>query len=220
MAISGLYFVFFVLFHMYGNLKILYAGVTGYDEYAHHLRTMFEPILPYQGFLWIFRMSLILAIIVHVWSASQLWRRAKQARPVQYAATPTVKKGVSTLAMRWGGVALLLFIVFHLLQFTVVKFNVNTAVPQSDLMINGVESPGKLLIASFQVWWLFVVYAIALLALGVHLNHGTWSAIQTLGWTNTAKSRAIAKTCAMAIAVVVVVGFLIPPFLILVGVIK
>ena len=62
MAITGLYFVFFVLFHMYGNLKILFSGVAGYDDYAHHLRTMFEPILPHSGFLWLFRLSLLLAI--------------------------------------------------------------------------------------------------------------------------------------------------------------
>lgn len=72
MAVSGLYFVFFVLFHMYGNLKIL-ASHEAFDTYAHHLRTMFEPILPYEGFLWIFRLTLIIALAAHVYSALTLW---------------------------------------------------------------------------------------------------------------------------------------------------
>ena len=114
--------------------------------------------------------------------------------------------------MRWGGLMLLAFIVFHLLQFTIVKFNVGAG--------GAIESPGRLLIASFQVWWLFLIYAIALIALGLHLHHGTWSAFQTLGLTNTAKSRATAKAAGLAIALIVVVGFLVPPFLILVGVVK
>lgn len=212
MAITGLYFVFFVLFHMYGNFMILYKGVFGYDEYAHHLRTMFEPILPPSGFLWLFRASLILAVAVHVWAATSLWLRANNARSVKYSAKSTVQRTFSSQAMRWGGIALLVFIIFHLLQFTIVKFNVGAG---GDL-----ESPGALLIASFQVWWLFIVYAIALVALGLHLHHGTWSAFQTLGWTNTAKARVTAKAAGLAVALVTVIGFLIPPFLILVGVIK
>ncbi len=214
MAITGLYFVFFVLFHMYGNLKILpaFGGVTQYDEYAHHLRTMFEPILPYTGFLWLFRLSLILAIVLHIWAAVTLWKRANQARPVKYAVKSTVQRSFSSQAMRYGGLALIAFIIFHLLQFTIIKFNVGSG--------GTIESPGGLLIASFQVWWLFLIYAVALVALGLHLHHGTWSAFQTLGWTNTAKSRAIAKGTGLAVALIVVLGFLIPPFLILVGAIK
>ena len=214
MAISGLYFIFFVLFHMWGNLKIMgvFGGVETYDEYAHHLRTMLEPILPYTGFLWLFRLSLVAAVGLHIWSALTLWGRAHGARRTKYSVKSTVQRTFSSQAMRWGGVALLLFIVFHLLQFTIVKFNVGSG--------GQLESPGRLLIASFQVWWLFVIYAIAMIALGLHLHHGTWSAFSTLGWTNTAKARATAKSAGLAIALIVVIGFLIPPFLILVGQIK
>lgn len=214
MAVSGLYFVFFVLFHMWGNLKILpiFGGVSSYDEYAHHLRTMLEPILPYTGFLWLFRLSLILAIALHLWSALTLWNRAHGARERKYSVASTVQRTLSSKAMRWGGVTILAFVIFHLLQFTIVKFNVGSG--------GKLESPGQLLIASFQVWWLFVLYAIALIALGLHLHHGTWSAFQTLGWTNTAKARATAKACGLAVALVVVIGFLVPPFLILIGAVK
>lgn len=221
MSITGLYFVFFVLFHMYGNLKILpvFGGVQKFDEYAHHLRTMFQPILPYEGFLWLFRLSLILAIVLHIWSAAQLWKRSRAARPVRYVAKATVKRPASSLSMRAGGVALILFIIFHLAQFTVVKFTGDGRAAK-DFMLNGVESPGLLVIASFQIPWIFLIYMLALVALGLHLHHGTWSAFQTLGWTNTARARATARAAGLVVAAVVVVGFLIPPFLILVGVVK
>ena len=65
MAVTGLFFVVFVLFHMYGNLK-MFGGPESYNGYAHHLRTMFQPILPYEGFLWIFRLTLIIALAAHV----------------------------------------------------------------------------------------------------------------------------------------------------------
>ncbi|MCA0436225.1 MAG: succinate dehydrogenase cytochrome b subunit [Austwickia sp.] len=219
MAISGLYFVFFVLFHMYGNLKILISGVAGFDDYAHHLREMFVPILPYSGFLWLFRLSLILAVVLHVWSASTLWARANGARRTKYSVKSTVQRTLSSQAMRWGGITLLLFILFHLAQFTVVKFT-GDGRGGGDFIRDGVQSPGLLLIASFQIWWVFVIYLLAMIALGLHLHHGTWSAFQTLGLTNTAKARATAKGLGLAVAAVVVLGFLVPPFLILVGVIK
>ncbi|NTV09589.1 MAG: hypothetical protein HGA47_02330 [Zoogloea sp.] len=83
MAFSGLLFVFYVLMHMYGNLKI-FAGQEAFDGYAHHLRTLGEPILPYTGFLWIFRAVLILALVTHAGSAYWLWTKANGARSTKY----------------------------------------------------------------------------------------------------------------------------------------
>ncbi len=209
MAVSGLYFVFFVLFHMYGNLKIL-AGHQAFDDYAHHLRVMFEPILPYSGFLWIFRLTLIIAIVAHVYSALVLWGRANSARANRYSVKKSAAATLSSKAMRWGGITILLFVIFHLAQFTLMWVNINGTF----------DSPAARVVAAFQVWWLLLIYVIALIALGLHLHHGTWSAIQTLGMTNTPKSRARAKSLGLFIATVTVVGFLIPPFAIMFGLIK
>lgn len=209
MAVSGLYFVFFVLFHMYGNLKIL-AGNDKFDEYAHHLRVMFEPILPYEGFLWIFRLTLIIAIVAHAYSAFSLWGRANAARANNYSVKKAAAATLSSKAMRWGGVTILLFVIFHLAQFTLMWVNINGTF----------SSPAERVIAAFQVWWLLLIYVVAMIALGLHLHHGTWSAFQTLGMTNTAKSRARAKSLGLFIATVTVVGFLIPPFAIMFGLIK
>lgn len=209
MAVSGIIFVLFVLAHMYGNLKIL-AGHAAFDEYAHHLRTMGEPLLPYSGALWLVRIVLIVALVAHVYSAFTLWKRAQGARSDRYSVKKAAAASLSSKWMRWGGVAILLFVVFHLAQFTFMWINVGGTF----------QSPAERVVTAFGVWWLTLIYVVALLALAMHLHHGVWSASQTLGFTNTARSRSIAKGLGVFIAVVTVVGFLIPPLGILFGAIK
>lgn len=210
MALSGALFVFYVLLHMYGNLKLLW-GEQPFNDYAHHLRTIFTPILPYGGFLWLFRALLVVAVVAHLYSAFALWARANNARPNRYVAAKAARTGLRTAMMRWGGVAILLFLIWHLLQFTMVKFNVNSDVKVAD------ENPYQLVHASFQVWWVVLIYVLAMIALGMHLFHGVWSMAQTLGWTNTASARRTWKAVAVVIALVVAVGFVIPPIAIAAG---
>ena len=88
MAVSGLVFIAFVLLHMYGNLKA-FAGHDAYNEYAEHLRTLGEPMLPYSGLLWVIRVLLLVALVVHVYAAVVLWRRAGRARTVKYRSRRT-----------------------------------------------------------------------------------------------------------------------------------
>jgi succinate dehydrogenase / fumarate reductase cytochrome b subunit len=78
------------------------------------------------------------------------------------------------------------------------------------------DSPYDRLVAAFSTWYVVAAYALAMLALGMHLRHGTWSAVQTLGWSTQGRERAIKRT-ALTIALVIVVGFLLPPFAIFVG---
>ena len=209
MAISGLVFVVFVLLHMYGNLKA-FAGHDAFNEYADHLRTMGTPILPRSGALWILRAILIASLVVHVASASALWRRARRARTVRYQVKKHTGAIFASRLMRWGGVTLLLFIIWHLLNFTVGKVNVQGG-PTND--------PYNLLVDTFDTWWLTLIYLVAMAMLGAHLHHGTWSAMQTLGYTSTARARTRAKRLAFVIAVVVTVGFSIVPIFVLAGVI-
>jgi succinate dehydrogenase / fumarate reductase cytochrome b subunit len=211
MATTGVIFVLWLIAHAYGNLKI-FGGSSAFDIYAHHLRTMFEPILPYAGLLWIIRVVLIVSIFVHIYAAFYLWSRANGARPTRYVAKEAAKRTIKTKWMRWGGVAVALFILFHLFQFTWVKFNVGPDPADG--------SVGRLLVSSFQVWWVVLIYFLALIALGLHLWHGIWSAAQTLGWANNARSRAAWKGVAHVLSVVIIVGFLVPPFLILSGTLK
>jgi succinate dehydrogenase / fumarate reductase cytochrome b subunit len=215
MASTGALFVFYVIAHMYGNLK-LFGGQVAFDTYAHHLRTIGEPILPYKGFLWPFRIVLIASIFAHIYAAFYLWSRANGARTNRYAVKQAGTAVWRSRAMRWGGVALLLFLIFHLIEFTIGKVNFNGSVSAASIG----DSPYRLVVASFQLWWIVLIYLIALAALGLHLEHGVWSGCQTLGWTSSPKARLAAKTLARAIAAVVVLGFALPPLFILFGFVK
>ncbi len=110
--------------------------------------------------------------------------------------------------MRWGGVAILLFVIWHLVHFTVGKVN-----PAG----GATDDPYNLLVDSFQVWWMTLIYLAAVVALGMHLHHGTWSALQTLGLTNSARSRDRAKDLGVLVAVVIAGGFALVPLSILFG---
>lgn len=208
MALSGALFVLFVAAHMYGNLK-LFSGQLAFDEYAHHLRTFGEPILPYSGFLWVLRIGLVVALVAHAFSAFYLWRRANTARSTRYAVKKATVATLSSKTMRWGGVALLLFLVFHLAQFTWMTINVG----------GEFDSPYERVYAAFSVWWVVALYLAALAALGMHLRHGVWSACQTLGLTGSPRAARTAGASAVAVALVVAVGFALPPLAILFGLI-
>ncbi|MDQ6897809.1 MAG: succinate dehydrogenase cytochrome b subunit [Actinomycetota bacterium] len=209
MAVTGAFFVFYVLAHMYGNLKA-FAGAESFNGYSHHLRVLGDPILPDGGFLWIMRLLLVGALVAHVYSAFYLWSRAQGARTTKYAVKKAAATTLSARFMRWGGVTLLLFIVFHLLQFT-----------SNTIRVNGdYDNPFQRLVAGFQVWWVVVIYLLALAALAMHLRHGVWSASQTLGWTSSARSRRIANQAAITIAAVVSIGFALVPISVLVGIVK
>ncbi len=209
MAASGIVFILFVLLHMYGNLKA-FAGHDAYNEYAHHLRTLGEPMLPYEGFLWILRAALIVALVVHAYSAFALWSRASKARTQKYVVKRNLASSFSSRWMRWGGVTILLFLVWHLLNFTVGKVNVTGG---------ATNDPYNLLVDTFDTWWMTAIYLVAMFALGMHLHHGTWSAAQTLGLTNNARARRNAKTLGWILAVVIAGGFSLVPIFVLAGVI-
>jgi succinate dehydrogenase / fumarate reductase cytochrome b subunit len=209
MAVSGLVFIAYVLLHMYGNLKA-FAGHDAYNEYAHHLRTIGEPMLPESGLLWVLRVVLVLALVAHVYAAVALWRRAGRARTQRYQVKRNRGSSFSSRWMRWGGVTILLFVIWHLLNFTVGKVNVTGG---------ATNDPYNLLVDSFGVWWLTLIYLVAMLALGLHLHHGTWSAAQTLGLTCTAASRRRAKAAGWVLAVVIAGGFSLVPLAVLSGII-
>lgn len=213
MAVTGFIFVLFVLLHMYGNLK-LFAGEEAYNDYAEHLRTIGEPMLPYHGMLYIIEAVLLVSVIAHVYCAAQLWKRANAARPQRYSVKKRVAQSISSKWMRWGGAFLLLFIIWHILEFTLLRVNVG-----GDQQAAITQNPYQLVVHSFSVWWLTLIYLAAMVALGMHLNHGIWSASQTLGFTPTPAARRIAKTVAGVVALVVAVGFILPPLFILFGVI-
>lgn len=199
MAVSGLVFIGFVIAHMLGNLKILQSH-EAFDSYAHHLRTMGEPILPHEGALWLVRIVLLLLLLAHVVMALRLMGRAQKARGTRYAVKKSLTSTLSSRTMRWGGIALLLFIIFHLLHFTT-----KTIEPAG-----GFASPAQMYVENFEIWWVVLIYVLAMIALGMHIHHGFFSSMQTLGLTS-AKNTPALRTVGALLAAVVVVGFLVPP---------
>lgn len=210
MAVSGIIFIGFVLLHMYGNLKA-FSGQEAFDEYAHHLRELGEPMLPHEGALWILRVVLLLSLVVHVTCAVLLYRRAQKARPVRYQVKKHTGAIPAARLMRFGGAALLLFVIWHLINFTIPKVNVQGG--STD------DGPYALMVESFEVWWLTLIYLAAMAMLGAHLHHGAWSACQTLGITGTARARERAKILSLSLAILIAGGFSLVPIGVLVGII-
>ena len=210
MAATGLVFIGYVLLHMYGNLKI-FAGKEAFDAYAHHLRTIGEPFLPYAGLIWILRVVLLVSLAVHVACAVALWRRARGARTQRYAVRRTIQATWSSRTMRYGGLAILLFVVFHLLHLT--THTINPGGPQ--------DSPYERVVTSFapEQWWVSVVYLLAMVALGLHLRHGTFSSMQTFGLTGSPPAARIANVAGYIVGTVVAVGFALVPLACLVGIV-
>lgn len=194
---------------MYGNLKA-FSGHDAFNEYADHLRVLGTPMLPREGFLWIMRVVLILALVVHVGTGVALWRRAAKARPIKYVVKKHTGAIPAARIMRIAGVWILGFLIWHLVNFTIGKVN-PAGGPTND--------PYNLLVDDFKTWWNTVIYLISMAFLGAHIHHGTWSAMQTLGWTGSAQSRARARTFALSVAIVIAGGFSLVPLAVITGII-
>jgi len=201
MALSGAVLVLYLVVHMIGNLQIFW-GETALNGYAVWLRTLLQPVLGWEGFVWVVRVALTASVVGHIWAATVLALRAKRARPVKYAAGNKVKGSYTTRTMRWGGVIVLLFIVWHILDLTVGVVN-----PHGEHL-----KPYENVTADFTPdrWYITVWYVLALVAIWFHLRHGLWSAIQTLGWNSNRREKTL-KAIATVFTTVLIVGFLIVP---------
>lgn len=208
MAVTGAVLVLFVISHMVGNLKI-FSGPEEINAYSRFLRTVAMPELGYGQLLWIVRSILLISVILHIVAATQLTIMNRQARPVGYGEKKNVETTWGALTMRWGGVLLAIFIVFHLFHLTggMVGFQPgqfeHLAVYQN-------------VVAAFQVVPISIFYMIAMGALCLHLDHGIWSGLQTLGWVNLKNTRSI-RAVARVIALIIFVGFISVPISVLAG---
>lgn len=212
-AVTGLIMVLFLLAHMYGNYKV-FSGQAAFDGYSEFLRTVGEPLLPWSGFLWIVRAVLLVSVLVHVLVVVTLWRRMRAAtggrggrRYVSRKNPRGVQRTYASFTMRWGGVIIGLFVIYHLLHLTANLISPGGA--------SG--SPYERMINGFSIWWVVATYAIAMIALGFHLRHGVWEALASLGANKSGERRRRINQVAVLVATVITVGFLIPPFSILFG---
>ncbi len=210
MAASGLVILLWLIGHMLGNLKV-WLNQREFDSYADFLRRLGEPIFPHTVFLWLIRVVLTVAFVVHVYLAIDLSLRNRRARQVRYVRTARVQADVPAVTMRWGGLALALFVVFHLANFTWGWIHPGYRFVRGSVYAN--------VVGNFNQWWLVVIYVAAMVALALHIYHGTWSIFQTFGANSRRWDRLIRRS-AGAVAIVMFVGFVSVPVGVLVGAIQ
>ncbi len=216
MAITGIIGIGFVVSHMIGNLKVYLGTVTengqpvyDIDVYGEFLREILVPILPRTYFLWILRIVLVAAVLLHIHAAYSLTILTRKARPVRYQSSRDYQvANFASRTMRWTGIIVALFVLWHLADLTWGW--VNPDFSRGDVYRNIDASLSRIPVA--------ILYIVANVALGIHLFHGTWSLFQSMGWNNP-KFNQWRKSLAAGIATIVVVGNVSFPIMTLAGVI-
>ena len=165
MGITGLVGVVFVIGHALGNLFV-FRGSEAMNAYSHFLKSTGE-------LLWVVRIVLILAVVLHAVAALQLTIQSRAARPIGYAKFKPQVATIASRTMRWGGVLLLVFIPLHILHFTTGTVRPAGVFSSTDVYAN--------VVASFRIWWVALFYIVAMVALGLHLFHGAWSSVRSIG---------------------------------------
>ena len=201
MAATGVVLFGFVVGHMLGNLQV-FLGPEKLNAYAHLLKSM-------GSLLWVVRIGLLAAVALHAWSATTLTLSNWRARPVGYRQTRYLESTYASRTMVWGGPLLATFIVYHILHLTVGS--AHPAFDATDVYANVVRG--------FSVWPVSAVYIVAMLALGLHLYHGVWSMLQTVGLSHP-RYDALRTVFSTVFAVVVAAGNISIPVAVLTGVVR
>jgi succinate dehydrogenase / fumarate reductase cytochrome b subunit len=208
MAVTGAVLILFVIAHMVGNLKI-FSGPEEINAYSRFLREVGWPELGYGQLLWIVRSVLFVSVILHITAAVQLTRMNWQARPVGYDSRKNVETTWGAMTMRWGGLLLAIFIVFHLFHFTGGMVGFQPGQFEHLMVYQNV-------VAGFSNVPIALFYIIAMGALCLHLDHGIWSMLQTLGWVNLDNTKSL-RTVSRIVALLIFAGFISVPISVLAG---
>ena len=210
MGITGLIGVGFVILHMAGNLQV-FIGQSKLNDYGAMLHG------PLAELTWLLRIVLIVALILHVTMFVQLTQRSAAARPVGYQKKTPQVSTLASRTMKYGGVLLLVFIVVHILHFTTETIDPAGARGLTD--IHGNRDVYSNIVMSFHVWWVALFYIASMIALGMHLYHGAWSSVRTLGYAKPS-GHPLHRKIALGLAVIVWLGFTLVPLGVIVGIIK
>lgn len=210
MAITGIVGLGFLVAHMLGNLHA-FQGASQLNEYAEGLRDLGEPLVPRTLLLWLSRLGLIAALILHFHAAVAVARTNKRARgTVGYDERTYLAANYASRTMLWSGIIVLAFIVWHLADLTIGVKAVNQDFVRGEVYAN--------VMASLERWPVFILYVVAQGALALHVWHGAWSLFQSVGISNPRFNK-WRRNFATALASTVAIGYLTVPFGILFGVI-
>jgi succinate dehydrogenase / fumarate reductase, cytochrome b subunit len=202
MGVTGLIGVAFVILHSLGNL-LVFRGPDAINSYSHFLKSTGE-------LLWALRLVLILAVVLHVIAAVQLTRQSRAARPIGYAKYESQVSTIASRTMRWGGALLLIFIVLHILHFTTGTIRPAGVFNREDVFAN--------IVLSFRIWWVTVFYLVSMIALGLHLFHGAWSSVRSIG-VSPPSPQPLHRRVSMVIAILVWAAFTVIPLAVVLGII-
>jgi succinate dehydrogenase / fumarate reductase cytochrome b subunit len=211
MAVTGLVLVVFVIGHMAGNLQV-FVGASRMNAYAAFLKSTGE-------LLWLVRFALLAAVLLHILMAWQLTRAKQAARPTNYTRRDSQVSTLASRTMRWGGVLLLVFIVFHILHFTTGTVFPVASKPDAMYPAFSEHDVYGNVISAFRNPWVTLFYVVAMFFLLLHLFHGAWSSVRTLGLSKPSPDP-LHRRVATLIAVVVWLGFTAVPVAVLFGVIR
>lgn len=215
MAVSGLVLVGFVVVHMLGNLKV-YTGEEHFNSYAVFLRTVGEPALPHGVVLWIARAVLLACVGIHIVAAAAVWQQSRNARTRRYHKQTDLSFSYASRTMRWGGVILVAFVVYHLLHLTLGVVHPDFVGAGDPRAWEGHANAYRNLVTGFRVPWVSLAYVLAMIPLGLHIYHGVWSVTQTLSFAGPRVSR-WRRLFAGVVAGVVVAGNVSIPVAVLAG---
>jgi succinate dehydrogenase / fumarate reductase cytochrome b subunit len=202
MGVTGLLGIGFVIGHMAGNL-LVFRGPEAINAYAHFLQSTGE-------LLWIVRLVLIGAVVLHVIAAYQFTMQNRAARPHSYVKREPQVSTLASRTMRLGGLLLLIFIPLHILHFTNPGWRPYGGFNHEDVYTK--------LVTSFRVWWVTLFYVASMIALGLHLYHGAWSSVRSIGLSQPSP-KPLHRTVALAVAAIVWIGFTVVPVAIFAGLI-
>jgi succinate dehydrogenase / fumarate reductase cytochrome b subunit len=209
MAVTGVILYGYVILHMLGNLKI-FTGATHFNDYAVWLREVGYPLFDHGTLLWIARVVVLGSVVIHAIVAYQVTRQDLRARPSGYAGRRNLASTYASRTMRWGGVILGLFLIYHLLHLTTGTLLAGH---------QGHEAAYQNVVLAFASPLATLVYVVAMVFLGLHLNHGIWSVAQTLG-ARTRENNAAWRALATVSAVVIAAGFACVPIAVLLGLVR
>lgn len=203
MAVTGIVLVLFVIGHFVGN-SLIYVGPEALNAYSHFLHSVGE-------LLWVVRIVLLASIVLHIGAALRLSAKNASARPQRYKQKRDQVTNYAARTMIWSGPILLGFIIFHLAHLTLGVAPGSYEHSATDVYSNVVRG--------FSIPWLSGLYIVSMLALGLHLFHGTWSMFQSLGLNHPAYNKRLMQL-GLAVTVIVTLGNISIPLSVLLGIVK
>jgi len=207
MAVTGVIMFGYLVGHVTGNW-LVFAGrekINAYSAFLHHAHLL----------LWGTRVLLLASVILHVWATARFLALRSEARPVAYGFKASHGSTFAARTMYWSGPVVLLFIIYHILHLTTgtvhPSFHVNAETHQVDVYQN--------LVDGFKAPLASGIYIVGMLAIGLHLSHGLWSMLQTVG-VNRPNWECTLRSLAVVLGMGICAGFIAVPAAVLLGIVK